>query len=60
MRLGAGIRKKPIPDPGSRGQNGTGSRIWIRNTAFKDACTIVNRRLQFQTTYRNLKDIGRY
>ncbi len=28
---GSGIRKKPIPDPGSRGQKGTGSRI--RNTA---------------------------
>jgi hypothetical protein len=26
------IRKKPIPDPGSRGQKGTGSRIRIRNT----------------------------
>jgi hypothetical protein len=24
---GSGIRKKPIPDPGSRGQKGTGSRI---------------------------------
>jgi hypothetical protein len=34
MGLGSGIRKKPIPDPGSgsRGQNGTGSRIRIRNT----------------------------
>jgi hypothetical protein len=29
---GPGIRKKPIPDPGSRGQKGTGSRIRIRNT----------------------------
>ncbi len=28
----SGIRKKPIPDPGSRGQKGTGSRIRIRNT----------------------------
>jgi hypothetical protein len=33
MGLGSGIRKKPIPDPGSRGQKGTGSRI--RNTAFE-------------------------
>jgi hypothetical protein len=32
MDLGSGIRKKPIPDPGSRGQKGTGSRIRIRNT----------------------------
>jgi hypothetical protein len=30
---GSEIRKKPIPDPGSRGQKGTGSRIRIRNTA---------------------------
>jgi hypothetical protein len=29
----SGIRKKPIPDSGSRGQKGTGSRIRIRNTA---------------------------
>ncbi len=28
----SGIREKPIPDPGSRGQKGTGSRIRIRNT----------------------------
>ncbi len=30
MGMWSGIRKKPIPDPGSRGQKGTGSRI--RNT----------------------------
>ena len=35
MDLGSGIRKKPIPDPGSRGQKGTGSPIRIRNTAAK-------------------------
>ncbi len=29
---GSETRKKPIPDPGSRGQKGTGSRIRIRNT----------------------------
>jgi hypothetical protein len=34
MGLGSGIRKKPIPDPGSRGQKGTGSRVRIRNTVF--------------------------
>ncbi len=28
----SGIRKKTLPDPGSRGQKGTGSRIRIRNT----------------------------
>ena len=32
MVLGSGLRKKPIPDSGSRGQKGTGSRIQIRNT----------------------------
>jgi hypothetical protein len=30
--LGSEIWKKPIPDPGSWGQKGTGSRIRIRNT----------------------------
>jgi hypothetical protein len=30
----SGIRKEPIPDPGSRGQKGTRSRIRIRNTVF--------------------------
>ncbi len=34
IMVGSGIRKKPIPDPGSRGQKGTGSRIRIRNTGF--------------------------
>jgi len=39
QKYGFGIRdpeKNPfrIPDPGSRGQKGTGSRIRIRNTAF--------------------------
>jgi hypothetical protein len=29
-----GSGKKPIPDPGSRGQKGTGSRIRIRNTDY--------------------------
>ncbi len=28
-----GFGNKPIPDPGSRGQKGNGSRIQIRNTA---------------------------
>jgi hypothetical protein len=32
--VGSGIRKKPIPDPGSGGQKGTGSRIRIRNTEY--------------------------
>ena len=38
----SGIRKKPIPDPGSgfRGQKGTGSRIRIRNTVLKGRARI--------------------
>jgi len=34
LGLGSGIRKKPIPDPGSRGQKAPnpGSRIRIPNT----------------------------
>jgi hypothetical protein len=35
MGLGSGIRKKPIPDPGSRDQKSTRSRIRIRNTVKK-------------------------
>ncbi len=35
MGSGSGIRKKPILDPGSRGQKSTGSRIRIRNTGKK-------------------------
>jgi hypothetical protein len=31
-KYGPGIRNQHIPDPGSRGQKGTGSRIRIRNT----------------------------
>jgi hypothetical protein len=38
MVLGSGIRKKPIPEPGSRGQKGTGSRIRIHNTALLKDC----------------------
>ncbi len=32
MGLGSGTWKKPIPDTGSMGQKGNGSRIRIRNT----------------------------
>jgi hypothetical protein len=32
--LGSGILKKPIPDPGTRGEKGTGSRIQILNTDY--------------------------
>jgi hypothetical protein len=39
---GSGIRKKPIPDPGSRGQKAPdpGSRIRIRNTDIYYFCQI--------------------
>jgi hypothetical protein len=33
MVLGSGIRKKPIPDPGSRGQKAPDPGSRIRNTA---------------------------
>jgi hypothetical protein len=33
-RFGIRDPEKPIPDPGSRGQKGIGSRIRIRNTGF--------------------------
>jgi hypothetical protein len=41
---GSGIRdrrsgKNPIPDPGSRDQKGTGSRIRIRNTGWRAGTT---------------------
>ncbi len=42
---GSWIRKKPIPDPGSRGQKGTGSRIRIRNTDFYYIQALLNRQL---------------
>jgi hypothetical protein len=38
--LGSEIRKKPIPDPGYRGQKGTVSLIRIRNTDLKTSCTV--------------------
>ncbi len=40
----SGIRKKPIPDPGSRGQKGTGSRI--RNTAYEHYWHLLVRQYQ--------------
>ena len=36
--LGSEIQKKPIPDPGSRSQKGTRSRIRIRNTGVYQGC----------------------
>jgi hypothetical protein len=32
MDLGPGIREKTVPEPGSKGQKGTGPQIRIRNT----------------------------
>jgi len=40
MSLGSGIRKKPIQDPRSMCQKGTGSRIRIPNTAFIKAAAL--------------------
>jgi hypothetical protein len=49
MDLGSGIRKKPIPDPGSRVQKGTGSRIRIRNTAIPDPQHCLTMKYNFHT-----------
>jgi hypothetical protein len=57
MVLGSGIRKKPIPDPGSRGQKGTGSRIRIRNTG-SDVCFmnyLLDEKLKHSSTIGTLK-----
>jgi hypothetical protein len=48
---GSEIRKKPIPDPGSRGQKGTGSRI--RNTEIKT----INDRSITQVMRRSVPDL---
>jgi hypothetical protein len=42
-----GYGKRPIPDPGSgsKGQKGTGSRIRIRNTAYRIAADFLNYKL---------------
>ncbi len=39
---GSEIRKKPIPDPGSRGHKSTGTRIRIRNTEKKSRIRLHN------------------
>ncbi len=51
-------RKKPIPDPGSRGEKGTESRIWIRYTviAFRCPLPVLN---DFGVEYQSLKFIQR-
>jgi hypothetical protein len=50
MGLGSGIRKKPITDPGSKGQQGTGSRMRIRNTGEKPIFFVKNI-LRLRTLY---------
>ncbi len=52
MDLGSGIRKKPIPDPGSRGQKGTGSRI--RNTGQPRYVPYTVIKLKWAHRYRDL------
>ncbi len=46
------IRKKPIPDPGSRGQKGTGSRIRIRNKIRDPEKTYSGSRIQGSKRHR--------
>jgi hypothetical protein len=50
LGLGTGIRKKPIPDPGSRGQKGTGSGS---ATLLGDNCLV------FSVTYMVLDEADR-
>jgi len=58
--FGSGIRdpgsgKKPIPDPGSRGQKGTGSRIRIRNTGCQTVLTTHQSKRPEQDLHRSEK-----
>jgi hypothetical protein len=55
---GSGIRKKPIPDPGSRGQKGTGSRIRIRNTGFNEVSGSGSRRAKMTNNNRKNLEIS--
>jgi hypothetical protein len=48
MGVGYGIREKPIPDPGSRSQKGTGSRIQICNTVKINAQKLANRKWEMR------------
>jgi hypothetical protein len=41
MGLGSGIWKKPLPDPGSRGQKGTGSGSATLMRTYKYTATVV-------------------
>ncbi len=52
----SGIRKKPIPDPGSRGQKGTGSGIPDPQHCIQVADTHTGRHKQIQIA---AKDMGR-
>jgi len=45
--VGSGIQKKPIPDPGSRGPKGTGSRIRIRNTDLNETKSSISRKYMY-------------
>ncbi len=46
----SGIRKKPIPDPGSMGQKGTGSRI--RNTEKYEALQTLDQTRKLRQSFR--------
>jgi hypothetical protein len=53
------IRKKPIPDPGSRGQKGTGSQIRIRNTGFLPGKSCATNLTMFMGTVTKATDEGK-
>ncbi len=54
----SGIRKKPIPHPGSRGQKGTGSRIQIRNTDYYSILYYLRWALRIWIRVQVLRDPG--
>jgi hypothetical protein len=54
----SGIRKKPIPDPGSSGQNGTGSWIRIRNTSLTNSGNFTGSHIRISNSGGTSKRIG--
>jgi hypothetical protein len=55
---GFGIWEKSIPDPGSKGQKGTGSRIRIRNTGKKLRISDQQKLLNTRTVWQLLRYSG--
>jgi hypothetical protein len=54
---GSKIRKKPIPNPGSRGQKGTDSRIWNTATKASIGAVVLQNEFGFISKLKNNKTI---